>query len=636
MSIPESIIDDVRRSADIVDVISPFVRLRKRGKNYIGLCPFHQEKTPSFNVNPQMGIYKCFGCGKGGNVFTFLMEVEKVSFVESVRSLAERYGIRMPENAPSTNKEESTDTEQLYAALRFAGNFYYTYLSADNKKSKFIREEYFKKQRGLTDETLKTFALGASPDGWEGFLGEARKAGFSDDALVKAGLAKRREGESSIYDAFRNRAMFPIVGVTGRVIGFGARKVFEDDKLAKYINSPESPVYNKSAVLYGLFQSKDEIRRKDSALLVEGYMDLISLWQHGVRNAVASSGTSLTEGQVELLARYTNNITIVYDSDSAGAAAAMRGVDLLLAGGFHVRVLSLPTGDDPDSFVQREGKDVFLEKVERAATFLEYKAGEMQKNGMFDAPERQAAAVRTLVETIAKIPDPLERTFSMRSIADKFHLYETDLLRELEKHIQSKYVHDRRRSIAEQQEPATAHAPESQAEQDVPPYERELLRTMIKGGKRVSEFVLSEVSPSQFRSPLAAQMAEILAEYMHEHGAIHPENLVNEAAVNTDPALQEFLAGLLFENAQPGERWESFDRPNKDEDLWRIASDTVRAFRISGLREQRRELEERLKTSNTHPVESGAQFLLLEIMEIDKKIRELDTPQKPHEQRMTL
>jgi DNA primase len=599
-------------------VISQFVQLRKRGKNYIGLCPFHKEKTPSFNVNPQMQIYKCFGCGKGGNVFTFLMEVEKVSYVESIRTLAERYGISIPQSQ-SQNSESSTDFEQLYNVLRFAGNYYYTHLYSDDRKSKFIREDYFKEQRGLNDETMKTFALGASPDSWTAFVEEARKNGFADEIVERAGLVKKRD-DGSLYDAFRNRAMFPILNVTGRVVGFGARKVFEDDPLAKYINSPESPVYNKSKILYGLFQAKDEIRKQDNALLVEGYMDLISLYQHGVKNVVASSGTSLTEGQIELLSHYTHNIIIVYDADSAGAAAAMRGVDLLLAGGFHVHVLSLPGGDDPDTYVQREGKEAFIELADRAESFLEYKARQLQAEGKFDSPEKQAHAIRQLVETISKIPDALERTFFVRSIAEKFHLYETDLLRELEKLVTSKDIHERRARINNPPEPEAKPArPEESA---VPSFERDLLRIVLKGGAKIADYVFGEIPAEQLHHPLSIQLAKIIRTQLEKEGAIVPEDIMNEVS---DPTLQQFAAGLMFEVEAPNERWETYGRPNEGEDVWRVAQDSIRKFRLHVMEEQKRALQEKLKEEkNLHPADSNLEFLVLEIMELDKKMRELD------------
>ncbi|MGH2568688.1 MAG: DNA primase, partial [Bacteroidota bacterium] len=324
MRIPNEKIEEIRAANDIVEVVSAHAPLKKRGKNFVGLCPFHQEKTPSFTVSADKQMYHCFGCGRGGNVFTFVMEFEKVSFVEAVRSLATRAGIAIPET--ETQYEQSGEIENLYNACRFAGlHFYTNLLQSDEGKAAL---DYFHR-RGFTDETIRTFGLGYSLNSWDGLLQKAQEEGIGTDYLVKAGLVRTRE-DGSLYDYFRGRAMFPIFSTTGRVVGFGARKLRDDDPLGKYINSPETPVYNKSRVLFGLFQAKDAIRAENNALMVEGYADLISLYQAGFQNVVASSGTALTEEQVQLIGRYTKDLTLVYDADSAGSQATLRGVDVVL------------------------------------------------------------------------------------------------------------------------------------------------------------------------------------------------------------------------------------------------------------------------------------------------------------------
>ena len=365
MRIADDKIDEVRNANDIIEVVSRYVGLKKRGKNYIGLCPFHKEKTPSFTVSAEKQMYHCFGCGKGGNLFTFLMEMDKVSFVEAVRSLASKAGIMIPEEtAPMT--EEQTEFENYYAICRFAGMHFFRNLTETEEGKEALN--YFYK-RGFTDEIIRTFGLGYSMNSWDAFVLKAEAEGFKTEDILKVGLARVRD-DGSLYDYFRGRAMFPIFSTAGRVIGFGARKMREDDAIAgKYINSPESPLYNKSRVLFGLFHSKDAIRQEDNALMVEGYADLISLYQAGIRNVVASSGTALTEEQLTLIGRYSKNLTLVYDADSAGSSATVRGIDLALEHNLNVRIVELPEGEDPDSFVQKHGGNEFRERLANAISF---------------------------------------------------------------------------------------------------------------------------------------------------------------------------------------------------------------------------------------------------------------------------
>jgi DNA primase len=347
--IPDEKIDEIRNASDIVDLISSYVSLKKRGKNYTGLCPFHKEKTPSFSVSPGKQMFYCFGCGKGGNVISFIMEHDKVSFLEAVRALADRVGISLPSDSPG-DADKSTEQEALYALCREAqARFQHNLLESVEGK---LALEYFR-HRGFSDETIRLFGLGYSLNSWEDIAGMVRGKGLSLDQADRAGLLVRREDGSGFYDRFRGRAMFPIVSTSGRPIGFGARKMREDDPLGKYINSPETPIYDKSRVLYGLFQAKEAIREREFAIMVEGYADLISVYQAGTRNIVASSGTALTEEQVQLLSHYTKRITLVYDADSAGSKATIRGVDLIIARGLDVNVVELPTGEDPDSFVRK-------------------------------------------------------------------------------------------------------------------------------------------------------------------------------------------------------------------------------------------------------------------------------------------
>ncbi|HMD14989.1 MAG TPA: DNA primase, partial [Bacteroidota bacterium] len=442
MRIPQEKIDEVRNATDIVDLIGGFVKLKKRGKNFLGLCPFHTEKTPSFNVSSDRQMYHCFGCGVGGNAFTFVMEYEKVSFVEAVRSLAEKAGIALPQGS-SVDDEIASEQENLYNICREAGLYYYKALT-ESGEGKFA-VEYFHK-RGFTDETIRTFGLGYAPNSWDAIIKFGEQKNFSSSMLEKAGLVRKRD-DGTYFDYFRGRAMFPIFSSTGRVIGFGARKLREDDPLGKYINSPETIIYNKSKILYGLFQAKESIREKDFAVLVEGYADLISVFQAGIKNVVASSGTALTVEQILLIGRYTKNITIMYDADSAGSSAALRGVDLILEHDLDVRVASLPEGDDPDSFVKKNGGAAFQKILDEAISFVDFIAQAYERQGKLKTPEGQAQVVRTIIQTIAKMKDELKRNFYIKHVAEKYKLYETTLYHELEKILGTTGRQQRMRSV---------------------------------------------------------------------------------------------------------------------------------------------------------------------------------------------
>ncbi|HLF14829.1 MAG TPA: DNA primase, partial [Bacteroidota bacterium] len=425
MKIPDHKIDEIRSATDIIDLVGGFVKLKKRGKNHVGLCPFHTEKTPSFNVSADRQMYHCFGCGTGGNVFTFMMQFEKISFVEAVRSLAKAAGIELP--APGAQGESGTPTEQdrAHALCTLAAQHFHHNLT-ETQEGKMALE--YLKHRGIGDAMITHFGLGYALNSWDAFLAHAREQGYAPEFVEKYGLARRRE-DGGHYDYFRGRVIFPVFTAAGRVVGFGARKLREDDPLGKYINSPESPVYNKSRILYGLSQSKEAIREADSALLVEGYMDLISVYQAGVKNIIASSGTALTADQIGLIRRYTKNITIVYDADSAGSKAAMRGVDLVLEQDMDVRVARLPEGEDPDSFIRRAGASGFGTLLGGSLSFVDSIIDARKENDA--SPEERSKTVRILVRTIARMPDALKRDLYVKNISDRFGLRESVLQSEL-------------------------------------------------------------------------------------------------------------------------------------------------------------------------------------------------------------
>lgn len=596
MRIPELKIEEVRRASDIVDIISGYVKLKKRGKNFLGLCPFHTEKTPSFNVSPDRQMYHCFGCGVGGNVFTFIMEYEKVSFVESIRTLAERAGISLPQES-GENKEKATESEALYSVCRSAARFFYDNMM--NTVEGQLALEYFR-HRGFTDETIRTFGLGYSMNGWDSLVRFAENEKLPVDQLEKAGLLIKRDETSGYYDRFRGRAMFPIFSVTGRVIGFGARKMREDDPVAgKYINSPETPIYVKSRSLYGIFQAKEAIREHEFAILVEGYADLISVFQAGIKNVVASSGTALTDEQIELIGRYAKKITLVYDADSAGSKATLRGVDLIIEQGLDVRVAELPEGEDPDSFVKKHGGEAFQKLLDEAASFLDFKARMFRSQGMLDTPEGQAEAVRSIVQTIAKMKDELKRGFYIKNLSERYGIYETTLYRELEKIVGKERTREKfgRQREAELQslhpEPSTEPAA-LRAAQPVPAVERDLLKLMLEHGNEMVSYVFSHVTPAHFSHPQVLQILELI--FSHSEGTWDENSLINET---DDVQLRRFISDITFSKYELSKGWKEFDG----------MPDEVNPSEVAGrcmIILKRQEIEKLLSENQRHMKEAAA------------------------------
>ncbi|GMU95500.1 DNA primase [Ignavibacterium album] len=425
MRISESKIEEIRNAANIVDVVSEYVQLRKRGRNYIGLCPFHSEKTPSFTVSDEKQIYHCFGCHNGGNVFKFLMEYKKISFIEAVQELAEQFGIEL--NYDDSVPEGQSEQEILFDINTEVARYFSNNLLNDGEGQ--IARDYFQK-RNIKVQTMRAFGLGYALNGWENLVSFLKQKNIDLEKALQLGLIGRNK-DGRVYDKLAGRIIFPIFSPNGRVVAFAGRKLREDDTGGKYINSPESIIYVKGRILYGLSFAKDEIRKLDKAIIVEGYMDLISLYQAGIKNVVAVSGTALTDDQAQLLSRYTKNVVLLFDADTAGISASMRSIEILLRKDFDVKIATLPSGEDPDSFVNKYGKDEFEEVIKRSENFLEYQTAYYEKQGMFNDPTKAAEAIRELVRVISLVQDDLKRAFLVK-ISRKFNIRENLLERELD------------------------------------------------------------------------------------------------------------------------------------------------------------------------------------------------------------
>ncbi len=414
-----------------MDVISDFVSLKKSGQNYKALSPFSNEKTASFFVVPAKGIFKDFSSGKGGDAITFVMEHEKMSYSEALRYLAKKYGVEIKEDRQSDeSKAALSEREGLYILMNFAKDYYHQQLLG-SEEGISIGLSYFR-ERGFNDRTLDKFELGYALNGWENFSEEAIAKGYNKELLEKTGLIVKKD-DGSTYDRFRGRVIFPVHNISGKVIAFGARMLGKDKNQPKYINSPETEIYHKSDVLYGLYQGKNAIRQHDVCYLVEGYTDVISLHQSDVQNVVASSGTALTESQIKLIRRFTENITVLFDGDAAGIKAALRGIDMILKGGLNVRVILFPDGEDPDSYSRKVGTTEFQKFLkDHTQDFVSFKAGLFASQAAND-PIRKAESIKEIVTSIAQIPDPVKRSVYIQETSSQLKIAEEVLLTELNK-----------------------------------------------------------------------------------------------------------------------------------------------------------------------------------------------------------
>lgn len=428
--ISKKTIDEINFAAKIEEVVGDFVPLKRQGQGYVGVCPFHDDRNPSMHVNPRLGIYKCFVCDAKGGAITFLMEHAKMSYPEALEYLAAKYSITVEYDRAETpeEKEIRSEKESLYLVNEFAEKYFMDQLR-NSEEGKLLGLSYFK-ERGFLDSTLDKFHLGYCPGGWDTFTKEALKKGYKEEFLLKLGLIKKSES-GKLYDAYRERVIFPIHNTTGKTIGFGGRILKKDEKTAKYINSPENDIYHKSDTLYDIYLAKRAIRQKDNVYLVEGYTDVISMFEAGIENVVASSGTSLTNEQVKILGTQTRNITVLYDGDRAGIKASLRGIDMLLEKNLNVKVCLLPDGEDPDSFAKKHRDSELAEYLETNSTdFLLFKANILSEEAG-DDPRKRSEMVKEIVRTIAKVQDRIAQSFYIKKCASLFDLSEKTLGDEL-------------------------------------------------------------------------------------------------------------------------------------------------------------------------------------------------------------
>ncbi len=586
----DSIVEEVRRATDIVDIISQYVRLQKRGKNYLGLCPFHTEKTPSFTVNREKGLYHCFGCGAGGNVFTFLTQHEKISFGEALRQLASRSNITLP----SYSDERHNDVDEVLDINEKAVRYYRDMLRSDEGASALA---YLKEKRQFNDDSIDRFMIGYAPDRWDGLLNYLKKKGMNEKTIEKSGLILMRQDGSGYYDRFRARVMFPVFSAGGSVIAFGGRTLKPDEK-AKYINSPETAAYIKGKTLFGIYQAKDAIIEKDSAILVEGYADLIALHQSGIRNVVASSGTALTIEQIQHISRYTQNVYLVYDADTAGQDASMRGSDILLEQGMNVYIVELPPGEDPDTFVLAKGSEEFMSLIGSAMNIVEFKASLLTRRA--GSSSNVAAIIQSIVESLTRISDAIKVNLYVKDLAGKFGLREEAIYEELKKR---KSTHSRYQSA----QPAQVKRQDFR----LTIADRDLISLLVNVDESLFEIIAGQISRLEIQNPMSGEIIEKV---------ITARNTGNPASAVIDELSSENVrkafAELAFAAPQRSRIWWEEIRPGSETpDYLKWISQLLISFELEQIDQRLKMLTARIadqekKGTSTHDLDFEYQELV--------------------------
>ncbi|MEY3417508.1 MAG: hypothetical protein RL711_966 [Bacteroidota bacterium] len=629
-------IAQVQQTADIYDVVNDFTPLKKRGQNFTACCPFHNEKTPSFYVSPAKGIYKCFGCGASGDSIKFVMDTDKMSYVEAIRYLANKYNIPIEEDVSQVvNVQEQTFRESMLIALNYAKNHFVHNLLNTNE-GKGIGLSYFK-ERGFNDKTIQTFELGYSIDAWDDLTKKALGEQYNLEVLEKAGLTVVKPEEKKQFDRFRARVMFPIHSVAGKVIAFGARILKTDKNQPKYLNSPESEVYVKNQVLYGIFQSKNAIRQLDSCFLVEGYTDVVSLHQNGVNNVVASSGTSLTEGQIKLISRFTENITVLYDGDPAGIKASIRGIDLILEQGLNVKVVLFPDKDDPDSYVRKVGEEAFKAYIAKnAVDFITFKTRLFLDEAQND-PVKRADTIKEVINSIVKIPDSIKASVFLKQCSNLLEISEDILVNEYNK-LKLK-LNKQQREVASPEvladeailadlfnnEQVAPSQNESPAVDALLLREREVIRLLLSFPNAVLndsflyQYVFLEIEDIEIRVPIHIKMLAIFKEQLDL--GIVPEFKFFTSHLEEDVAKEAI--DMSVERYEVSENWQkqyNIIIPPLDEDPFQSTYNAVSHLKWENIKMMMRENQKKIGETND---ESELENYLMISMELKKMEREI-------------
>jgi DNA primase len=617
--IPKQTIDEIVDAALIEDVVGEFVQLKKRGANFLGNCPFHNEKTPSFTVSPAKGIYKCFGCGKAGNSVNFIMEHEHYSYPEALRFLANKFNIEIEEEEQSDEqKEAQNERESLYIVSNYAANYFKKQLH-ESDEGKAIALSYFV-ERGFREDIIEKFQLGYNPNEWTAFTDAAEKEGYQLKFLDKTGLTIVKGDKK--FDRFKGRVMFPIHNLSGRVLGFGGRILKVEEKSAKYVNSPESEIYNKSKVLYGIYYAKKAITQEDNCFLVEGYTDVISLYQAGVENVVSSSGTSLTEGQIRLIKRFTENITILYDGDAAGLKASFRGIDMILKEGMNVRVVLFPEGEDPDSYAKNNTTEELKNYITKnAQDFIRFKTAVLIKEVGND-PIKKAELIKDIVGSIAVIPDQIKRSVYTKECSSLLDISEQALINETNKILRGNAA--KKTTTAEPEEFPDFYNIEEQEQQkqeagtDIAHWEADIIRLLItygdktilvestnENGEKITEevvaavYIISNINADNilFEKPIYQEVCDFYIEKLNKEELPTHQDFIN----HTNQKISQLTINILSIQHELSPNWarHKIFTTTEEQQLKLAVYNTVYAFKLSKLNKLISENQEQLKMATT-------------------------------------
>ncbi len=531
-------IEDLKNRADLVRIIEPYAELKKKGANWMGCCPFHQEKTPSFSVNPQKGFYKCFGCGKGGTAYNFLMEIEGLSFPEAIRRVAEISGVPLPEPVNDENfqknkkrrEEKKKIADEVIELNQYALEFWEAHLQDDNPHSREARE--YLESRDISVETQKKFRIGFAPESWDAVLNLLKEKSADEKLIEASGLVSVNEEKNRVYDRFRGRIMFPVLDLSGNPIAFGARILGKGEP--KYLNSPETPAYTKGDHLYGLFQNKEEIRKKKFAILVEGYLDLIALYQFGVQNTAASLGTAFTENQAKLLGRFAKRVVVNYDGDSAGIKAARRAIDTLITADFDIKVLILPDGQDPDDYIREHGAESYNHLRGQAFPYLQFVLEQISGTRNLASPRGKAEAIEEIIPVLSAVRNPIQKRESFDQAMNFLRVEDSILKRDLWKSVRTG-TRVERETVKQQVARATA-AKMTVAEQN-------LLELLIYD-EELREIILPQIEETDYETLSTASVFRALFEIRKNGLEFSSENLLD--LTSDDAGANDFVPVLLM------------------------------------------------------------------------------------------
>ncbi len=656
--IDQPTVDRIIDAAQIVDVVSEFVKLKKRGVNYVGLCPFHDDKTPSFYVSPSKNLCKCFSCGKGGSAVHFIMEHEQLTYPNALRWLAKKYNIEIHERELSdAQKQAQSDRESLFVVNEYAKDYFVNTLN-NHIDGKSIGMAYLR-SRGMRDDIIKKFQIGYSTLSHDALSKEAVAKGYKKEFLVKSGLCYEKE-DGSLRDRFWGRVIFPVHTVTGKVVAFGGRILNSDSKVAKYVNSPESEIYHKSNELYGIFFAKHSIIKNNKCFMVEGYMDVISMHQSGIENVVASSGTALTPGQIRLIHRFTDNITLLYDGDAAGIKASIRGIDLLLAEGLNVSVLLLPENEDPDSFSKKHTSSEFQKYInEHEENFIKFKTHLLLKDAK-DDPIKRATIIADLAKSIGLIPNDIVRYACLKECATILNVDERVIMNEIKKHVvqrKDKLIEDAfnqknginnltnsNENIEGETIQQVSAANEIQYQSYIPEIEREkllfyqkeqmLIKTLIRYGEKIMcimeteetkeypmtviEYIASDLKQDeiQFHNPIHRKILSEACSHLHDNGFVSEKYFLG----HIDPEISKLAADMISDRYQLSKYHSKSQKIVQDEDrLYELVPHLITDFKFAILQEEMKHTLQAL----TKPEVASDSEKSLKIMEHYKELSEL-------------